>query len=79
MADEADQAEAFEAQHRARSLKAHKARLRKSAPVEVDGKRLCVDCGDVILPGRVAAYPDVIRCIDCQADLEKREKQYAKS
>ena len=76
MADDADIAEEFEARHRAAALKAHRARMKKNAPIEVDGKRLCVDCGDEIPPGRVEANPDVIRCIECQTDIEKRERQY---
>lgn len=32
----------------------------------------CIDCGDPIPPGRLAAKPNAPRCFDCQEDVEKK-------
>ena len=58
------------------------ARQQLSALADVDGalRRMaagsygeCVDCGELIAPARLRAYPAATRCIDCQSAFEKRE------
>jgi DnaK suppressor protein len=58
------------------------ARQQLSALADVDGalRRMaagsygeCVDCGELIAPARLKAYPAATRCIDCQSAFEKRE------
>lgn len=35
----------------------------------------CVDCGEVISPKRLAAYPRTRRCVDCAAEVERQYKE----
>ncbi|MDE2196790.1 MAG: TraR/DksA C4-type zinc finger protein, partial [Gammaproteobacteria bacterium] len=39
----------------------------------------CVDCGSVISPARLAAYPAAKRCRSCQQRHERRRKAAAGS
>ena len=36
---------------------------------------ICDDCGNKIPPGRIAALPHCIRCIDCQQAFELRGRR----
>lgn len=36
----------------------------------------CIDCGEKIEPKRLKAIPYAERCMGCQEDLEKFNKQY---
>jgi len=33
---------------------------------------VCIDCGDAIVPARLAAYPTATRCLECQQTHEAR-------
>ena len=35
---------------------------------------ICVECGDDIPEKRLLAYPFALRCVDCQEEVERREK-----
>jgi DnaK suppressor protein len=41
-------------------------------PLIVDGVHYCLDCGDEIPAARIAAKPNALRCIDCQAKKERK-------
>ncbi|EAA8891690.1 TraR/DksA family transcriptional regulator [Salmonella enterica subsp. enterica] len=63
--DNIDRASELEAQFTERSLAEHQYRAHR--PVPVTAVRDCEDCGCVIPPERLAAIPDAVCCVDCQA------------
>ncbi|EAN2563488.1 TraR/DksA family transcriptional regulator [Salmonella enterica] len=63
--DNIDRASELEAQFTERSLAEHQYRAHR--PVPVAAVRDCEDCGCVIPPERLAAIPDAVCCVDCQA------------
>lgn len=67
MSDEADAAQKRQAELNADHLEAQ----RRRAALERPGADLCADCGDPIPPERRRALPSAIRCIGCQAFVER--------
>lgn len=49
------------------------------APLVRDGVRLYVDCEDPILTARLAHAPHAVRCVECQQDHERKQKQFART
>lgn len=39
-------------------------------PVTAGGRRICADCEEEIPKARIAANPDAVRCVECQAKHE---------
>lgn len=74
MADEADLADRDSADFLDRALKLHRER-EKEVSIVLSGVKICTECGDSIAKER-AALPFVVRCIDCQRELEESEKRY---
>ena len=71
MADDADRAQAqmewleqFRTEHRRKHV------MRASD--------YCIDCGELIEAIRLRALPDAKRCVFCQGEHERLEKQYAR-
>lgn len=62
-------------EHQAAALARHKSRQKqwRPKPLEVDGERFCVVCGDDVLPERVAAT-NAVHCIACEERLERRAR-----
>lgn len=54
------------------ALEQHRQQMREAAAGSSDGT--CQDCGQAIAPARLHAWPGARRCIDCQADNERRQK-----
>jgi len=71
MADDADRAQIFEEQHRARAIEVARARSMDS-PITENGKRVCLDCWLPIPKRRLIASPQAVRCIGCQTIEEAR-------
>lgn len=42
-----------------------------------DGSDFCISCGEMIPPARRVANPFACRCVDCQNDHDRWERQYA--
>ena len=72
--DQFDRAQKLEQQQRDRALKAARQRPAEQ-PLMVDGIRVCIDCLDDILTARLEHIPDAVRCISCQQDYERRDRQ----
>lgn len=73
--DEADRAKTLEQEDRQRALDAHANRSRETEqPREVDGVRICLDCGEPIDPARLQARPESVRCIWCKHIKEHRQR-----
>ncbi|WP_295451948.1 TraR/DksA C4-type zinc finger protein [uncultured Thiodictyon sp.] len=71
--DDADRAQERIDQDLAADLAAHHARTEVplGTPWEDEqGRRLCLDCGEVLSPRRLNAMPGAIRCVDCQSAVE---------
>ena len=51
-----------------RDIEAARGRMQKGA------YGICIDCGDAVAYGRLAAYPTAKRCVRCQ---QQRERAYA--
>ncbi len=66
MTDIIDQAEEYEAMHRAAALARHQARPRGT------GAAVCIDCDTPIPAARRRALPHADRCIGCQTLHERR-------
>lgn len=73
MSDLADLAQVREEQERDEALRrAATRRAMSRAPIEINGKRLCLDCRDPIGRPRLRAAPEAVRCIECQQEHERR-------
>lgn len=56
------------------------ARLRatpQGRPVQRHGQRVCADCLEPIARARLEAQPGAVRCIECQDEVERRERLWA--
>ena len=69
MADFADDASAVEELQREAALSAH--RINRDAVSATH----CVECGDELPEARRKAYPGCTMCVDCQGEMELRNKQ----
>ena len=69
MADIIDNASTLEDLQREAALSMH--RLNHSAVSATH----CVECGDELLDARRKAYPGCTMCVDCQGEMELRNKQ----
>lgn len=75
--DDADRAKLREQADRRIALETQRARARESdPPLEIDGVRHCVDCGEPIPPARLAARPEAVRCIACKERKERQDQMY---
>jgi len=76
--DDVDRAKQYEMQHRKRSLNAALSVPEKSADEKqaADGQSriICIDCQSVIPLERLNMRPDIVRCVDCKAAWEKKQK-----
>ncbi|EPA2995527.1 TraR/DksA family transcriptional regulator [Salmonella enterica] len=63
--DELDRAQELAAQFNERCLAEHMRQAHQNTPALA--VRDCEDCGCVIPPERLAAIPDAVCCVDCQA------------
>lgn len=75
--DPVDYAKEREMLHRQISLEAQLNKPDHSPgeePFEIEGIRVCLDCLDPIPLGRLEAWPNALRCVDCKAIWEKRNK-----
>lgn len=78
MVDELDRAKALEMRERQAALARTLARgQEREPPLEVDGVRVCLDCGEPIPPERLAARPQSVRCVECKERKEKKERLWA--
>lgn len=68
--DAADRAQDDEAAELANLLE----RQRRAARLEAEGAATCAECQDEIPPERRRALPSAIRCVSCQAFVEKIER-----
>ncbi|MCE9762343.1 TraR/DksA family transcriptional regulator [Citrobacter portucalensis] len=64
-----DQASALEEMMRENDIQAH--RLNHSAVSATH----CEECGDKLLDARRKAYPGCTMCVECQGEMELRNKQ----
>lgn len=69
MADFADDASAVEELQREAALSAH--RINRDAVSATN----CVECGEELPEARRKAYPGCTMCVDCQGEMELRNKQ----
>ncbi|RFS80598.1 TraR/DksA family transcriptional regulator [Leclercia adecarboxylata] len=69
MADFADDASAVEELQREAALSAH--RINRDAVSATH----CVECGEELPEARRKAYPGCTMCVDCQGEMELRNKQ----
>lgn len=69
MADFADDASAVEELQRNAALSAH--RINRDAVSATH----CSECGDELPEARRKAYPGCTMCVDCQGEMELRNKQ----
>jgi len=69
MADFADNASAVEELQREAALSAH--RINRDAVSATH----CSECGDELPEARRKAYPGCTMCVDCQGEMELRNKQ----
>jgi len=49
--------------------------VQQEAAYNIEGITSCCDCLDPIPAERLAAKPDAARCIECQLQYEKEQKQ----
>ena len=71
MADFADDASAVEELQRNAALSAH--RINRDAVSATH----CAECDEAISDARRKAYPGCTMCVDCQGEMELRNKQRA--
>lgn len=73
MADDADIAAARDEQAMARFEEQQRQRRMTEGMRPFDPSRQvhCVDCGEVVPPARLAAYPRTRRCQPCAAEVER--------
>lgn len=45
---------------------------RLEAPLEINGRRLCLGCDEAISTARLNANPSAVRCVECQTDHDRR-------
>ncbi|MGI9192358.1 MAG: TraR/DksA family transcriptional regulator [Chitinophagaceae bacterium] len=69
MADDADRAQA-----QAEWLEEYRRTHRRKHTLRISDD--CIECGERIDPVRIKALPHAVRCIDCQQELERIERQY---
>lgn len=69
MADDLDRASALTEQHTADALARHRRQMAAAGKVSAEN---CIECDEPIPPARQRAVVGVVRCVDCQALLEKR-------
>ncbi len=74
MADDIDQAQQNDEFFRRQAIQAHFAGLSRIEAQTATGD--CIDCGEPIESARLAAMPNAIRCLDCQA---RHERLYRRS
>jgi len=72
--DEIDRAQEVSEIYQAEVLRAHFARRNPPMPPLTKGEENCIDCGEEIDPARREAIPGAIRCVECQAGKERRER-----
>ncbi len=64
-----DQASALEEMMREHAIQAH--RINRDAVSATN----CVECGEELPEARRKAYPGCTMCVDCQGEMELRNKQ----
>lgn len=70
--DEGDHAKRWRDKFDALSLERHQRDAASAgAPLEVDGRRLCLDCWVEIPAERLGAAPHAVRCAECQTCVER--------
>lgn len=69
MADEADQAQVWEERERDAAIRAALQVTEEEALV-VNGRRLCMGCGEPLSTARLHAMPVATRCVPCQSTAE---------
>lgn len=42
------------------------------APLELNGRRLCLNCDEELSLARLNANPNAVRCVECQTDHDRR-------
>jgi len=73
--DDADRAKLLEMAERERALQRTRARAaEREPPLIIDGVRHCLDCHCRIPDERLAARAESVRCVDCKALKERRER-----
>lgn len=71
--DELDRAKELEMADRESALNRQLEQAKETeTPLERDGVRVCLDCGDPIDPKRLAARPEAVRCVWCKYIKERR-------
>jgi DnaK suppressor protein len=68
--DEADLSQQYETLDRAEAI-FRAGQSPREEQLVVDGKVLCLGCGEPIPVKRLIAMPDACRCVECQRDLEE--------
>ncbi len=72
MADIADMAQAREEAHRARAILAARRMMHAGdQETDADGHVICADCGERIPAARLRVLPRAVRCVECQAKIER--------
>lgn len=56
----------------AEALERARRRPDEAARHDAEGHQVCVDCLERIDPRRLAARPQAVRCLECQADEERQ-------
>jgi len=69
--DDADRAQVWEERERAAAIEAARQQSGQR-PLMVNGRRLCMVCGEPLSAARLQAYPTAIRCVPCQSESEDR-------
>lgn len=70
MGDIIDRAQAYDELYREGAITAHLAMMRQGSPL--DAATECIECGDEIPENRRRAVPGALRCVSCQAKIERR-------
>lgn len=73
--DDLDRAKVLEMRERQAALERTLAQGQETeAPLIIDGRRCCIDCGQAISPARLAARPQSVRCIHCKTKREQQDR-----
>jgi phage/conjugal plasmid C-4 type zinc finger TraR family protein len=69
MADDADRAQVWEERERAAAIQAA-LQVTNIGALVVNGRRLCMGCGEELGAQRLMAVPGATRCVPCQSIKE---------
>lgn len=72
MSDEIDKASILELEDNERALQNHFKSVEGPPMFDLNGEKICKDCGDGIVPPARAQLLFVVRCLACQSQYDLR-------